>query len=153
MLDLTGKTALVTGASSGIGAVTAQTLAKAGAKVFLAARRETNLRKVCDDLSGTRGDLIPCALNVADPSAISALASDLADQHGGPDILVNCAGISQTTLMKRTPDEELADIVETNLLAAILVSKHARIRPNGISHLLINNIYIYILIKKIIIII
>lgn len=50
----------------------------------------------------------------------------------GPlDILVNCAGISQTTLLKRTPDEELASIVDTNLLATMLVCKHAKIRPNG----------------------
>jgi len=50
---------------------------------------------------------------------------------GPVDILVNCAGISQTTLLKRTPDPELASIVDTNLLAPMLVCKYARIRPNG----------------------
>lgn len=47
------------------------------------------------------------------------------------DILVNCAGISQTTLLKRTSDEALASIVDTNLLATMLVCKHARVRQNG----------------------
>ena len=47
------------------------------------------------------------------------------------DVLINCAGISQTTLLKRTPDEELASIVDTNLLATMLVCKHAKVRPNG----------------------
>lgn len=48
------------------------------------------------------------------------------------DILVNCVGISQTTLLKRTSDEALASIIDTNLLATMLVCKHARVRQNGI---------------------
>ena len=50
---------------------------------------------------------------------------------GTLDILVNCAGIAQTTLLKRTPDLELASIVDTNLLAPMLVCKYAKIKPNG----------------------
>ena len=46
-------------------------------------------------------------------------------------MLVNCAGISQTTLLKRTPDDELARILDTNLLATMLVCKHAKVRPHG----------------------
>lgn len=49
------------------------------------------------------------------------------------DYLVNCAGISQTTLLKRTPDPELENIIDTNLLAAILVCKYAKVQPNGIT--------------------
>ncbi|XWX01854.1 hypothetical protein V2A60_009883 [Cordyceps javanica] len=50
---------------------------------------------------------------------------------GQVDVLVNCAGISQTTFLKRTPDEELERIVDTNLLATMLVCKHARMQPHG----------------------
>lgn len=54
----------------------------------------------------------------------------------GPlDILVNCAGISQTTLLKRTPDPELAGIIDTNLVATMLVCKYAKVRPNGMAPL------------------
>jgi 3-oxoacyl-[acyl-carrier protein] reductase len=47
------------------------------------------------------------------------------------DILVNCAGISQTTLLKRTPDAEIGSVVDTNLLATMLVCKHAKVQPHG----------------------
>lgn len=68
--------------------------------------------------------------------ARTATGGDVQEQQGhqcvGPvDILVNCAGISQTTFLKRTPDEELEKIVNTNLLATMLVCKHAKMQPNG----------------------
>ncbi|QLI70983.1 Carbonyl reductase family member 4 [Metarhizium brunneum] len=58
-------------------------------------------------------------------------AKQHAEAVGPLDVLVNCAGISQTTLLKRTPDEELASILDTNLLSTMLVCKHASVRPNG----------------------
>lgn len=68
--------------------------------------------------------------------ARTATGGDVQEQQehqfvGPVDILVNCAGISQTTFLKRTPDEELEKIVNTNLLATMLVCKHAKMQPNG----------------------
>ncbi|KAJ6441849.1 3-ketoacyl-(acyl-carrier-protein) reductase [Purpureocillium lavendulum] len=82
-------------------------------------------------------------LDISDPADIKSVfggratptgASETGDEAavvGTLDILVNCAGIAQTTLLKRTPDLELASIVDTNLLAPMLVCKYAKIKPNG----------------------
>jgi NAD(P)-dependent dehydrogenase (short-subunit alcohol dehydrogenase family) len=60
---------------------------------------------------------------------------------GPVDILINCAGISQTTLLKRTPDAEIGSIVDTNLLATMLVCKYAKVQPHGMIYC--EGIYIY----------
>src|SRR3546814_6017701 len=90
LLDLTGKTAFVTGASSGLGAHFAQLLAKAGAAVTIAARREQALEAVASQIRATGGVCTVAALDISDPNSIAAAEPMLA----GVDILLNNAGIA-----------------------------------------------------------
>ncbi|TQV95042.1 3-ketoacyl-(acyl-carrier-protein) reductase [Cordyceps javanica] len=78
---------------------------------------------------GRRGGGGPTAATAGAAGAAGAEAEAVV--VGQVDVLVNCAGISQTTFLKRTPDEELERIVDTNLLATMLVCKHARMQPHG----------------------
>ena len=84
-----GKTALVTGASSGIGAATAHELAKAGARVILVARREEQLRRVAASI-GNAASVYPTDLS--DEKAVAALGERVTSEMGTPDIIVNNAG-------------------------------------------------------------
>lgn len=98
MIDLQGKSALVTGASRGIGEAAAKTLDAAGARVILSSRNIGDISLVADQLSNDP-QLLPADLAVA--GAGTALAKQVVAEHGGVDILVNNAGIA----MRRTPDE------------------------------------------------
>ncbi|MEL7230370.1 MAG: SDR family oxidoreductase, partial [Pseudomonadota bacterium] len=89
-IDLTGKTAIVTGASRGIGEAGARRLAAAGAKVALLARSEDDIARVASDI-GDRAMAVPC--DVADWSAVSAAFEHVSARFGGPHIVVNNAGL------------------------------------------------------------
>ena len=91
MFDLSGKRALVTGASGGIGAAIARALHGAGATVGLSGTREAPLKALADEL-GDRAHVLPC--NLSDPAAVEALPKQAIDAMGGIDILVNNAGIT-----------------------------------------------------------
>ncbi len=88
---LTGKTAIITGASSGIGEATARLLAKRGCNVVLAARREDRLESLVSELGDEQTHAIPT--DVTDPSACAALVDRTLDHFGSLDILVNNAGL------------------------------------------------------------
>ena len=92
LFSLEGRTALVTGASSGIGKDAAHTLAQAGAKLVLVARRKERLEDVCGQIEALGGRASVHACDVSDPTAITALAADLAAADSLPDILINSAG-------------------------------------------------------------
>lgn len=109
MFNLTGKTALVTGASRGIGFAIAETLKKMGATVIGTATTEEGAKKI-------QGKV----LNVADPDSITAL---LADIPNGPDILVNNAGITRDNLLLRMKEEEWSAVIETNLTGVFRLTK------------------------------
>ncbi|KAK2597983.1 hypothetical protein QQS21_005899 [Conoideocrella luteorostrata] len=146
MLRLSGKHAVIVGATGTIGSNIARAFAAQGAVVSLLGRTAFQARSKLEpqltpyNAPGSSPDN-PSShrfiqVDVADRGSIKEIFGGRGLQEGeqavGPlDILVNCAGISQTTLLKRTPDEELAGIVDTNLVATMLVSKHARLRPNG----------------------
>ena len=87
MFGLDGRVALVTGASSGLGAEVARTLAAAGARVAVAARREDRLAALADDLGG-----VAVACDLLDPAQVDTLVSRVTERLGGPEILVNVAG-------------------------------------------------------------
>jgi len=112
MFDLTGKAALVTGASGGIGGAIARALHGAGATVALSGTRPEPLAALAAEL-GARALVLPC--NLGDAAAVEALPKQAAEAMGGVDILVNNAGITRDNLFMRMSDEEWREVIEVNL--------------------------------------
>lgn len=125
MFDLSGKRALVTGASGGIGAEIARALHGAGATVALSGTRAAPLQALAEDL-GARVHVVPADLS--DPAAVEQLAKDAQTALGGLDILVNNAGITRDQLLMRLSDADWAAVLDVNLTAAMRLSR-AAIRP------------------------
>ena len=101
MFDLTGKSALVTGASGGIGAAIARVLHDAGAAVALSGTRVEPLDALAGEL-GERAHVVPC--NLSDQAAVAELPKQAAEVMGAVDILVNNAGITRDNLFMRMSD-------------------------------------------------
>lgn len=120
MFDLSGKTALVTGASGGIGGAIARTLHAQGAAVGLSGTREAPLQALADAL-GARTAALPCDL--ADPEAVDALPKRAAEALGGVDILVNNAGITRDQLFLRMSDADWAEVIAVNLTSAMRLTR------------------------------
>jgi len=116
MFDLTGKNALVTGASGGIGAEIARVLHGAGATVGLSGTRVEPLQALADEL-GDRAHVLPC--NLSDAEAVQALPKTAAEAMGSVDVLVNNAGITRDNLFMRMSDEEWAQVIEVNLTSTM----------------------------------
>jgi len=125
MFDLTGKTALVTGASGGIGAAIARTLHGAGATVGLSGTREGPLQALAADL-GARAHVLPCDLS--DMAAVEGLPKTAIAAMGGLDILVNNAGITRDMLLMRLSDDDWDQVIAVNLTASMRLSR-AVMRP------------------------
>ncbi|MEM6371525.1 MAG: 3-oxoacyl-[acyl-carrier-protein] reductase [Pseudomonadota bacterium] len=122
MFDLTGKCALVTGASGGIGADIARALHGAGATVGLSGTRVEPLEALAAEL-GARAHVLPC--NLSDADAVAALPKEAAAAMGSLDILVNNAGITRDNLFMRMSDEEWAAVLNVNLTATFKLCKGA----------------------------
>ena len=116
MFDLTGKNALITGASGGIGGEIARVLHGAGATVGLSGTRVEPLQALADEL-GERAHVLPC--NLSDPQAVSALPKQAAEAMGSVDILVNNAGITRDNLFMRMSDDEWQSVIDVNLSATM----------------------------------
>lgn len=112
MFDLTGKNALVTGASGGIGAAVARALHGAGAVVGLSGTRVEPLEALKADLGG-RAHVLPC--NLSDATEVEGLIKAATEAMGSVDILVNNAGITRDGLMMRMGDEDWLSVIEVNL--------------------------------------
>ena len=112
MFDLTGKNALVTGASGGIGAEIARVLHGAGATVTLSGTRLEPLEALAAEL-GDRAHVVIC--NLSDAASVEALPKLAAEKMGAVDVLVNNAGITRDNLFMRMSDEEWASVLEVNL--------------------------------------
>jgi 3-oxoacyl-[acyl-carrier protein] reductase len=112
MFDLTGKSALVTGASGGIGGAIARALHGAGAVVGLSGTREAPLAALAGEL-GARAHVLPC--NLSDATAVEALPKRAAEAMGSVDILVNNAGITRDNLFMRMSDEDWQAVIDINL--------------------------------------
>lgn len=120
MFDLTGKTALVTGASGGIGGAIARALHAQGAQITLSGTRSDALEALAGELGAGVGCL-PCDL--ADPDAVAVLAKDAEAAMGGLDILVNNAGRTRDGLAMWMSDEDWNAILEVNLSAGFRLSR------------------------------
>lgn len=125
MFDLTGKAALVTGASGGIGAAVARALHGAGARVGLSGTREAPLAALAAEL-GSRAHVLPC--NLSDAEAVEALPKAATEAMGALDILVNNAGVTRDNLAMRMSDAEWQEVLEVNLTSAFRLCR-AVLRP------------------------
>ncbi|MEE2945569.1 MAG: 3-oxoacyl-[acyl-carrier-protein] reductase [Pseudomonadota bacterium] len=125
MFDLTGKSALVTGASGGIGGEIAKALHAAGANVGLSGTRVEPLEALATEL-GERAFVLPC--NLGDADAVKELPKQAIDAMGGLDILVNNAGITKDQIFMRMSDEEWQQVIDVNLTSAMRLCR-AVMRP------------------------
>jgi 3-oxoacyl-[acyl-carrier protein] reductase len=123
MFDLTGMTALVTGASGGIGSSIAKALAAQGATLALSGSNEEKLKAFAAELGGDHKTLV---CNLSDPAAVDALVPQAVEALGGKiDILVNNAGITRDNLILRMKDEEWSQVIAVNLEAAFRLCRAA----------------------------
>ncbi len=122
MFDLSGKSALVTGASGGIGGAIAKALHKQGATVGLSGTRVEPLEKLKAEL-GERAHVLPADLG--DPAAIEALLKAADAALGGIDILVNNAGLTRDNLAMRMKDEDWQKVIDVNLTAGFRLARGA----------------------------
>lgn len=130
---LAGKTALVTGASSGLGAHFARTLAGAGARVGLAARRVERLQALADDIRAAGGEAHPIALDVARPDGVAAAFDGLEAALGPATVVVNNAGIPSSSRFVEMPEEEWRSVLDVNLDGVFRVGQEAakRMKAGG----------------------
>ncbi|MEO1796951.1 MAG: 3-oxoacyl-[acyl-carrier-protein] reductase [Pseudomonadota bacterium] len=125
MFDLTGKAALVTGASGGIGGAIATALHAAGATVGLSGTRVEPLEALQAQL-GERAHVLPC--NLSDGEAVSALPKQAVEAMGSLDILVNNAGVTKDNLFMRMSEEDWATVLDVNLTSTMRLCKGV-VRP------------------------
>jgi 3-oxoacyl-[acyl-carrier protein] reductase len=123
MFDLGGMTALVTGASGGIGSGIAQALAGQGARLAVSG---SNIEKLEAFRGALGGDHVALACNLSDAAAVDALVPQAVEALGGKlDILVNNAGVTRDNLAMRMKDEEWSDVIRINLEAAFRLARAA----------------------------
>ena len=125
MFDLTGRNALVTGASGDLGGAMARALHGAGASVALSGTREAPLRELAAEL-GDRAHVVTADLS--DPESVQALPGAVSAAMGPVDILVNNAGITRDNLFMRMSDDEWSQVLEVNLTSAFRLCR-AALRP------------------------
>ncbi len=116
MFDLTGKNALITGASGGIGGAIAKALHGAGATVALSGTRVAPLEELAAEL-GERAHVLPC--NLSDAEAVEALPKQAIEAMGSVDILVNNAGITRDQIFMRMSDEDWDSVINVNLTSTM----------------------------------
>ena len=124
-VDLSGQTALVTGASRGIGKAIALALGQAGAKVACIARNEEKLRETADAIASAGGTAVVYACDVTDSAAVQKVVEAVVEDWDQLDIVVNNAGITRDTLIPRMSDEDWDDVISTNLRSVFLFTRAA----------------------------
>ena len=123
MLKLDGKTALVTGASQGIGEAVARRLADQGARVVLAARNEERLRRLAAEIDAGGGCARPLVLDMTQPETFGERLKSLPEDYGTVDVLVNNAGITADNLLARMSLDDWERVLRTNLTGAFALTK------------------------------
>jgi NAD(P)-dependent dehydrogenase (short-subunit alcohol dehydrogenase family) len=122
-IDLSGRVALVTGASSGLGAQFARTLARAGAGVVLAGRRLERLKTLRAEIEAAGGDAHVVALDVTEHASIKAAVAHAETEMGTLDILVNNSGVSTTQRLTDVTPEDYDYVFDTNTRGAFLMAQ------------------------------
>jgi NAD(P)-dependent dehydrogenase (short-subunit alcohol dehydrogenase family) len=122
-MPLAGRVALVTGASSGIGAAAARALAAAGAAVALLARRRESLETLAGELGGEVG--LPLVTDVADSGQVDAAVAATVERFGRLDAVVNCAGVSIPATLADTDDDAWNAQIDANLGGSFFVARAA----------------------------
>ena len=134
-IDLAGRVALVTGASSGLGAQFARTLSAAGAAVVLASRRVDRLKDLRASIEGAGGDAHVIELDVTDPDSVKSAVAHAETEVGSIDILVNNSGVSTTQRIQDVTPDDYDFIFNTNVRGAFFVAqevgKRMLARANG----------------------
>ncbi len=123
MSQLTGRVALVTGASQGIGRACALALAEAGANIALAARNQEKLAAVAKEVEGKGVQAASFAMDVSNEESVKAAVKGALERFGKIDILVNNAGITKDTLLMRMKREEWDSVIQTNLSGAFFCTQ------------------------------
>jgi len=126
--DLAGRTALVTGASSGLGRHFAGVLARAGAAVVLLARRSERLEAAAAEISAAGGSAAALACDVTDYKSVRQAVDAAASRHGPIDILVNNAGIAVSKPLFEHTEADWDSVLDTNLKGAWLMAREAAAR-------------------------
>ncbi|MGE0153064.1 MAG: glucose 1-dehydrogenase [Reyranellaceae bacterium] len=125
MFDLTGRVALVTGASAGLGHHFAQVLARHGATVAVTARRTDRLRELVQSIEAGGGKAFAVGMDVAEGESIRAGFAAAEQALGTPDVVVNNAGISKVSPPLETTEADWDEVIDTNLRGAWLVAQTA----------------------------
>ncbi len=123
MKELEGRTAIVTGASRGIGPQIARVLGHEGMNVVLVARSAAGLEQVAAELGSAGQHAIAVPADLSDHSTLDRIVEATEEQFGAVDLLVNNAGITATRRFETSSDEETAQIIDVNLTAGILLTK------------------------------
>ena len=135
LFDLTGKSALITGSSQGIGFALAKGLAALGAKIILNGRDQTKLRAAADNLSTTGADVQTLGFDATDHDAVRAAVDGFEDTSGTIDILVNNAGMQHRTELENFPADAFEKLLQTNVASVFhvgqAVARHMIARKAG----------------------
>ena len=124
-VDLSGQTALVTGASRGLGRAIALALARCGAAVVCVARSEDKLKETVEAIRATGGTAEVQTCDVTSGEQVQQLVEKIAERDGGLQILVNNAGITRDTLLPRMQDDQWDEVIMTNLRGTFLFTRAA----------------------------
>ncbi|MCU1219165.1 MAG: 3-oxoacyl-(acyl-carrier-protein) reductase, partial [Candidatus Angelobacter sp.] len=123
MPGVTGRVALVTGASQGIGRACALALAEAGAVIALAARNEEKLASVAKEIEGKGGQAATFRMDVSNESEVKNAIKAVIERFGKVEILVNNAGVTKDTLLMRMKKEDWDAVIQTNLSGAFYTTQ------------------------------
>ena len=122
-MEITGKLALVTGASSGMGSEIAKALAKAGAKVILLARNQEALDKVAKEITTAGGSASAYSVDLSNPAVVESTAARIKSEQGIPDIIVNNAGSGKWLFIDETSVEQAVQMMTLPYFAAFYITK------------------------------
>lgn len=138
MGDPRGRVALVTGASSGIGAATARAFAGAGLRIALCARRKDRLEQLAAELTARGGEVTVHAVDVTEALAVRGMVDQVAARWGRLDVLVNSAGRGFVATLEQTTAEELRALMELNVVAVLGATQAALplMRRQGSGHII-----------------
>ena len=142
LFSLQGKTAVVAGASSGLGARFAEVLAASGAKVVVGARREDRLSELVEKIDASGGEAISVACDVTDEESVEGLAEAAVDRFGSLDVMVAAAGVAPQHAEEPESARSFREVMEVNATGAWLCASAAyrRMRERGGSVILVSSI-------------